>query len=77
MSMSDPLNNLGSILYHSKSLEVPYSSKQYLDRDFFCHFLQQGGSIFCMYLLRLRGRDGKGVSDLKASLDFLITSISL
>ena len=35
MSISDPLNNLGSIWYHSEPSEVPYSPNQYLDRDFF------------------------------------------
>ena len=29
-----PLNHLGSIWYHSKPSEVPYSPNQYLDRDF-------------------------------------------
>ena len=38
MSMSDPLNHLGSILYHSVPQEVPYSPNQYLDRDFFATF---------------------------------------
>ena len=35
MSMSDPLNHLGSILYHSEPLEVPYSPNQFLGLDFF------------------------------------------
>ena len=35
MSMSDPLNNLGSILQSTEPLEVPYSPNKYLDRDFF------------------------------------------
>ena len=30
MSMSDPLNHLGSICYHSKHLEVPYSPNQFI-----------------------------------------------
>ena len=30
MSMSDPLNHLGSIWYHSKHLEVPYSPNQFI-----------------------------------------------
>ena len=33
--MSDPLNHLGSIWYHSEPSEVPYSPNQYFDRDFF------------------------------------------
>jgi hypothetical protein len=41
--MSDPLNHLGSIWYHSKPLEVPYSPDQFLGWDFFCRFLQQTG----------------------------------
>ena len=44
MSMSDPINHLESIQYHSEPSEVPYSPNRYLDRDFFCHLLQQGGS---------------------------------
>ena len=42
--MSDPLNHLGSIWYHSNSLEVPYSPNQFLGWNFFCHLLQQTGS---------------------------------
>ena len=38
------LNHLGSILYHSGALEVPYSPNQFLDWDFFCRFLQHTGS---------------------------------
>ena len=44
MSMSEPLNHLKSIWYHSKPLEVPYSPNQFLGWDFFWHFLQQTGS---------------------------------
>ena len=40
MSMSDPIINLGSICYQSEPSEVPYSTNQFLDLDFFCHFLQ-------------------------------------
>ena len=42
--MSDPLNHLGSIWYHSEPLEVPYFPNQFLGLDFFCRFLQQTGS---------------------------------
>ena len=44
MSLSDPLDHLGSIWYHSEPLEVPYSPNQFLGWDFFCRFLQQTGS---------------------------------
>ena len=47
--MSDPLNHLGLIWYNSKPSEVPYYPNQYLDRDFFFHFLHQGGSSSCIY----------------------------
>ena len=30
MSMSDPHNHLGSILYPSEAVEIPYSPNQYL-----------------------------------------------
>ena len=43
--MSDPLNSLGSILYHSEPMEIPYFPNQYLVMNFFCDFLQQTGSI--------------------------------
>ena len=33
--MCDPFNHLGSIQYHLEPLEVPHSTNQYLDRDFF------------------------------------------
>ena len=52
MSMSDPLNHLRSIWYHSKPLEVPYSPNQFLGWDFFCHFLQQTSSS-CILFWRL------------------------
>ena len=39
--MSDPLNHLGSIWYHSKPLQVPYSPNQFLGWDFFCSIIQQ------------------------------------
>ena len=50
--MSDPLNHLGSLLYHSEPLEVPYSLNQFLGLDFFCRFLQQAGSsrLYSYYL---------------------------
>ena len=35
MSMSDPLNHLGSIRYHSEPSDVPYSQNQLLDWTFF------------------------------------------
>ena len=35
---------LQSLWYHSEPSEVPYFLNQFLDWDFFCHFLQQGGS---------------------------------
>ena len=44
LSMSDPLNHLGSIWYYSKPLKVPYSPNQSLGWDFFYPFLQQTGS---------------------------------
>ena len=46
--MSDLLNHLGSIWYHSEPLEVPYFSNQFLGLDFFCRFLQQTGSNWPM-----------------------------
>ena len=39
--MSDPLNHLGSIWYHSEPSDVPYFPNQFLALDVFCHFLQQ------------------------------------
>ena len=39
MSMSDHLDHLGSILYHSKALEIPYFSNQELVLNFFLPFL--------------------------------------
>ena len=47
--MSDPLNNLEYIWYHSQHLEVPYSPNQFLGRDFFCRFLQHTGFGFMIY----------------------------
>ena len=44
MSISDPLNHLGSIWCHSGPLEVPYSPRQFFDWDFFGPFLQETGS---------------------------------
>ena len=44
MSMSGPINHLGSIWYHSEPSVVPYSQNQFLGWDFFCCFLQQDGS---------------------------------
>ena len=44
ISMSDPINHLGSIWCHSEPLEVPYSPNQFLGWVFFCRFLQQTGS---------------------------------
>ena len=35
MSMSDPLNHLGSILYHPESLEIPYSQTSNWSQTFF------------------------------------------
>ena len=35
MSLSDPLNHIGSIWYHSEPLEVPHSPNQFLGWDFF------------------------------------------
>ena len=32
--MSDPLNNLGSIWYHSEPSDFPYSPNQFLSWDF-------------------------------------------
>ena len=43
--MSDPLNHLGSVWYHSEPSDIPYSPNQFLGLDFFfCRFLQQDGS---------------------------------
>ena len=42
--MSDPVNHLISIWYHSELSDVPYSPNQFLGWDFFCSFLQQDGS---------------------------------
>ena len=36
--------HLGLICYHSKPSHVPYFPNQFLCCDFFCRFLQQGGS---------------------------------
>ena len=44
MSMSSPLNRLGSIWYHLETSHVPYSPNQFLGWDFFCCFLQKTGS---------------------------------
>ena len=48
--MSDPLNHLRSIWYHSEPSDVPYFPNQYLGWDFFCRFLQQVGSNFVLVL---------------------------
>ena len=50
MNMSNPLNHLGSIWYHSEPQEVPYFPNQFLGWDFFCCFLQQTGSRTTAYL---------------------------
>ena len=42
--MSDPLNNLGSIWYHSVHSDVPYSPNQFFGWDFLCRLVQQAGS---------------------------------
>ena len=44
MSPSVYPDHPGSLLYHSKSSGVPYSTSQYLARNFFCCFLLQAGS---------------------------------
>ena len=53
MSMSGPLNHLGSILYHSEAIEIPYSRKPVTGHELFCRFLQQTGSSpnikLCMF----------------------------
>ena len=41
--MTDPLNHLGSIWYHSEPLEVSYPTKPVAWFGLFCHFLQQTG----------------------------------
>ena len=48
----DTRAHLGPIWYHSEPSDVPYSPNQFLGWDFFCCFLQQGGSsgqklLFC------------------------------
>ena len=43
--MSDSLNHLGSIWYHSEALVVFYSPNQFLGLDFNCRFFQQTGSL--------------------------------
>ena len=35
MSMSNPLNHLGSVLYHSEALEILYSPKQVTGHELF------------------------------------------
>ena len=51
---SDPLNYLlRSIWYPSKPLEVPYSTNQFLERDFLCHSLQQTSSRLCRLLSKI------------------------
>ena len=42
--MTDPLNHLGSIWYHSEPLEISYLTKPVSWFGLFCHFLQQTGS---------------------------------
>ena len=42
--LDDAHAHLGPIWYHSKPSGIPYSPNQFLDRNFFCHFLQQIGS---------------------------------
>ena len=44
MSMSDPLNQLGSVWYHSEPSDRCPPPNQFLGLDFFCRFLQQDGS---------------------------------
>ena len=38
--------HLEPIWHHSEASDIPYSPNQFLDRDLFCHFLQQRGSSF-------------------------------
>ena len=44
--MSDPLNNLGSIWYHSKPSDFPYSPNQFLGWDFFAAFYSK--TVLCV-----------------------------
>ena len=44
MSISYPLNHLGSVWYHSEISDVPYSLSKFLGWDFFCYFSHQDGS---------------------------------
>ena len=44
MSPSDSPDHPGSMLYHSKSSEVLYSTKPVTGQELFCCFLQQNGS---------------------------------
>ena len=55
MSSSNSPDHPGSILYHSESSEVTYSTNQELVRNFFCCFLQQIGSqpAFQLYYVHL------------------------
>ena len=52
MSMSDSLKYSGLICYHSEPSDVFYSPYQFLGWDFFCRFLQQGGSRCCTLFAR-------------------------
>ena len=45
MSISDPLNHLGSIWYNPEPLKVPYFANQYLDKDFFATSYSKAAQI--------------------------------
>ena len=61
MSISDPLDNLESIWYHSEPSDVPYCPNQFLGWDFFYRFLQRDGSsaafltqqVYCRAFIRV------------------------
>ena len=57
MSISDPLNHLGPIWYHSEPSDIAYLPNQSLGWDFFCRFLQQSGSS-CDNLRKLGNKVG-------------------
>ena len=65
---------LGPIWYHSKPLDILYFPNQFLDWDFFCHFLQQDSSNFLLLTLIIQGPilDWSGQSKFLVSLDKIV-----
>ena len=80
--MSDPLNHLGSIWYHSEPSDVPYFPNQFLGFDFFCCFLLQTGSspfyrplLICSCTEQIQ--DGTFSLLMKASRDVILHGIGI